>query len=179
VHRASSMTNPLRMKRWSPYMVGAALGALSWFAFGTVDKHLAITLQFEHLASILTGLFAPAADKGKSPSISWELMLIVGVFLGAFLSSRLSKDRDEERSVPTLWQKRFGSSSALRFLAAFLGGAIMVFGARLAGGCTSGHGISGTLQLAVSSFSFITLAFVTAVTTALVLYGKEGRRHVG
>ena len=54
----------------------------------------------------------------------------------------------------------------------------MVLGARIAGGCTSGHGISGTLQLAVQSWSFIGLAFLVAVVTAFLLFGKEGRDHV-
>ena len=52
----------------------------------------------------------------------------------------------------------------------------MVLGARIAGGCTSGHGISGTLQLAVQSWTFIVLAFAAAVATAFLLFGKEGRR---
>ena len=54
----------------------------------------------------------------------------------------------------------------------------MVFGARLAGGCTSGHGISGDLQLAVTSWVFITVAFAAAITTAFLIYGREGRNHV-
>ena len=60
---------------------------------------------------------------------------------------------------------------------AFAGGALMMFGARLARGCTSGHGITGALQLAVSSWIFVGLAFAVAAVTALTLYGREGR-HV-
>ena len=54
----------------------------------------------------------------------------------------------------------------------------MMFGARVAQGCTSGHAISGTLQLAVSSWVFALVIFPVAVVTAFLLYGKEGRRHV-
>jgi uncharacterized protein len=54
----------------------------------------------------------------------------------------------------------------------------MVLGARIAGGCTSGHGISGTLQLAVQSWLFISVTFVAAITTAFLIFGKEGRNHV-
>jgi uncharacterized membrane protein YedE/YeeE len=61
---------------------------------------------------------------------------------------------------------------------AFLSGGLMMFGARLAQGCTSGHGISGTLQLAVSSWIFIIVAFTVGTITTLLLYGKEGARHV-
>jgi uncharacterized protein len=182
------MSNPFKLKSWSPYVVGALLGVLSWFAFGTVDKHLAVTLQFEHAAAMAQQALVPEAEhtnpyfavraaEGKSPKVSWEMMLLVGVFVGSLLSSRLSGDRSRIQ-VPPLWRWRFGDNKAKRFTFAFLGGALMVFGARLAGGCTSGHGISGTLQLAVSSWIFILLAFAVAVATAFILFGPEGRRHV-
>ncbi|MGK2925471.1 MAG: YeeE/YedE thiosulfate transporter family protein, partial [Lysobacterales bacterium] len=54
--------------------------------------------------------------------------------------------------VPPLREHRFGPDLALRLGMAFVGGAILAYGARLAGGCTSGHGISGALQLSVSSW---------------------------
>jgi uncharacterized membrane protein YedE/YeeE len=111
------------------------------------------------------------------PKVGWYLMLLLGVFLGAMLSSWLSDDRSNI-AVPPLWRWRFGESRSKRFAAAFIGGAVMVLGARIAGGCTSGHGISGTLQLAVQSWLFIALAFAVAVGTAFLLFGKEGRNHV-
>jgi hypothetical protein len=46
------MVNPFTMKSWSPYVVGVGIGALSWFAFGIANRHLAITLQFEHAAAL-------------------------------------------------------------------------------------------------------------------------------
>jgi hypothetical protein len=46
VHEGGAiMANPVTMKSWSPYVVGAGIGILSWFAFATADKHLAITLH--------------------------------------------------------------------------------------------------------------------------------------
>ena len=182
------MTNPFTMKSWSPYVVGIGIGVLSWFAFATADKHLAITLQYEHIAAMAQMILAPEAaatnryyaaraQAGLEPKIGWYLMLLVGVFIGALLSSWLSGDRSRV-SVPPLWRWRFGESTAKRFAAAFVGGAVMVLGARIAGGCTSGHGISGTLQLAVQSWTFIVLAFAAAVATAFLLFGREGRKHV-
>jgi uncharacterized membrane protein YedE/YeeE len=99
------------------------------------------------------------------------------VFIGGMLSSWLSGDRATTK-IPLLWQWRFGGSSSTRFVFAFIGGAVMIFGARLAGGCTSGHGISGTLQLAVSSWMFITVAFASAISAAFLMYGTEGRQYV-
>lgn len=182
------MANPLTMKSWSPYVVGIGIGVLSWFAFATANKHLAITLQYEHLAAMAQKALAPEtasnnhyytvrAMAGLEPKVGWYLMLLVGVFLGSLFSSWLSGDRSRI-SVPSLWRWRFGESQLKRFAAAFVGGAVMVLGARIAGGCTSGHGISGTLQLAVQSWLFIGLAFAAAVATAFAIFGTEGRSHV-
>jgi uncharacterized membrane protein YedE/YeeE len=182
------MTSALRRTSWSPYIVGLGLGLLSCAAFATANKHLAITLQLEHAAALVQQVAAPQAAQsnpyfdvravqGKSPAITWEMTLLVGVFFGALLSARLSGDRSQS-AVPLLWARRFGDATARRFAFAFMGAALMVFGARLAGGCTSGHGISGTLQLAVSSWVFISLAFATAVATAFAMYGRAGRSDV-
>lgn len=182
------MTNPFTMKSWSPYVVGIGIGVLSWFAFFSANKHLAITLQYEHLAALVqlsaapqaaetNGYYAARAAEGLQPRVDWYLTLLVGVFLGGLLSSWLSGNRAKV-VVPPLWHWRFGGSKVKRFCAAFLGGAIMVFGARVAGGCTSGHGISGALQLAAQSWTFILLAFAVAIATALALFGREGRNHV-
>ena len=182
------MANPFKAKSWSPYVVGVGIGVLSWFAFATANKHLAITLQYEHIAAMIQMAITPdvvesnryyavRAAAGLEPKVGWYLMLLVGVFLGAMFSSWLSNDRSKI-TVPPLWRWRFGNSTAKRFAAAFAGGLLMVLGARIAGGCTSGHGISGTLQLAVQSWLFVGIAFAAAVATAFLVFGGEGRKHV-
>lgn len=182
------MSNPFTLKSWSPYVVGAAIGALSWFAFATADKPIGITTAFEHTAALAGQAALPEGEgvkaygaakekEGQPPKIGWEWMLVLGVFAGAALSSALSGDRTAMK-VPQLWEWRFGPSVPKRFVAAFLGGALMIFGARLAGGCTSGHGISGALQLAVSSWVFVAVLFATGIATAFLLFGKEGAGHV-
>ena len=69
-----------------------------------------------------------------------------------------------------LWEDRFGADVALRLVVAFVGGAVMAYGARLAGGCTSGHGISGALQLSVSSWIALGCFFAGAVAVSTLLY---------
>lgn len=172
----------LRAKSWSPFAVGVGIGLLSWFCFATVGRGLGITTAFEYAAALgISGLLPEALGQNayfreENPAIDWESMLVVGVFVGSALSSWRSRDR-KHATVPGLWRRRFGHSVLLRMSAAFLGGAVMMFGARLARGCTSGHGITGALQLAVSSWIFITLAFVTAALAALLMFGR--RAHLG
>jgi uncharacterized membrane protein YedE/YeeE len=69
--------------------------------------------------------------------------------------------------------ERFGPSVMKRFVAAFLGGVVIMYGARLAGGCTSGHGISGGLQLALSSWLFLAVMFSTGLGVTAVLFRKR------
>lgn len=182
------MANPLTMKSWSPYVVGIGIGLLSWFAFAVAGQPLGISTAFEHTAALAekalvpqaeqtNAYFARKAEAGKPPKIGLGWMLVLGVFIGALLSSRLSGDRSSE-AVPAMWRERFGGSVPLRLTAAFFAGALMLFGARLADGCTSGHGISGSLQLAVSSWVFTAVFFTAATVTALALYGRKESSHV-
>jgi len=169
----------LRNRSWSPYLVGALIGILSWFAFATADHPLGITTAFENTAALTTGGGPPAfaehrAQEGKPARIDWEWMLVVGVFVGAFASSSLSGDRTRQ-AVPPLWRQRFGSSPGLRLGVAFLAGAVMMLGARIAGGCTSGHAISGNLQLSVASLIFTAVFFPVAIFTAWVMYRSRHR----
>jgi uncharacterized membrane protein YedE/YeeE len=60
---------------------------------------------------------------------------------------------------------------------AFAGGFIVLFGARLAGGCTSGHMMSGMMQTAVSGYIFAAAAFAAAIPVAILLYGKGGNEQ--
>ncbi|WP_418316979.1 YeeE/YedE thiosulfate transporter family protein [Piscinibacter sakaiensis] len=177
--------NVFKRVSWSPYVVGALIGVLSWFTFASVDRPLGITTAFEYTAALAVQSAAPAieashawfAEPDKDPKIDWEWMLVVGVFLGAWLSARLSGDRPERPQVPALWAERFGDGKGRRYAAAFVGGMLLMLGARFAQGCTSGHGISGTLQLAVSSFIFVAVFAAASIAAASAIY-RHGGDHV-
>ena len=177
------MNNPLKRRSWSPFVVGALIGVLSWFSFAMADRPLGISTAFETTAAAVVEAAVPAMAESnrffgdKPVEFGWGWALVVGVFLGALLSARLSGDHDEA-AVPALWRERFGASPALRYAGAFVGGLLMLFGARVAGGCTSGHGISGTLQLAASGWLFVMVAFPVGILTAFLVFGTKGRAHV-
>lgn len=187
-------TNPLlavvTAKRWNPYVVGVGIGVLSCVSILTMGKALGTSSSFVHAAGFAVGAVAPGRVFGddasayfakeiseKTPMFDWQVMLVVGVFLGALLASRLSGAHTPE-TVPGLWAWRFGPSKVVRYVSAFFAGAIMLFGARMAGGCTSGHAISGGLQLALSSWVFIAAMFSSGIATAFLMFGPGGRAHV-
>ena len=74
--------------------------------------------------------------------------------------------------VPEVHEKQFGKSRNLRLVLTFVGGVLVLLGARLAGGCTSGHMMSGMMQTSVSGYLFAVGAFIAAVPTAILLYRK-------
>jgi uncharacterized membrane protein YedE/YeeE len=89
----------------------------------------------------------------------------VGAFISAGLSSQL-----RAQWVPDLWATTFGQAPLPRLIVAFIGGILMGVGSRWAGGCTSGHGISGTLQLALSSWLAAICFFISGIVTALLIF---------
>jgi hypothetical protein len=180
------MQNLLRRPRWSPYVVGAAIGVLSWCTFLFMDAALGTSTTFVRAAGALESVAAPEHVRDNpyfakvlvgAPAFDWQVALVVAMLLGAFLAARLAGSRRRER-VPALWAARFGPSVTRRYLAAFAGGAILLYGARLADGCTSGHAISGGLQLALSSWTFTAALFAAGIATAFALYGKGARHRV-
>lgn len=163
---------------WKPYMVGAGIGVLSWIAFAVVKDPLGVTTAYSRIASLvakpLIGAEAVANNSyWKSMPLSWDygVWFLIGLPLGAFLSSLLAGTFKVEL-VPEVWRERFGGSVAKRFVAAFLGGIVIMYGARLAGGCTSGHGISGGLQLALSSWVFLIVMFATGLAVSALIFRK-------
>lgn len=184
------MNQFLKKDRWSPYLVGAGIGMLSWITFAWMNKALGVSTTMVRAAGAIEKTVAKSHVESNAyfvkylgtaaepkPVFEWQFALVVMLFFGALLAAKLAGSRFEEQ-VPSLWAWRFGPSKWIRYIAAFLGGVILLFGARLAGGCTSGHGISGGLQLAVSSWAFFLSMFVSGVITAFVLFGKGGRDHV-
>ncbi|ADL19156.1 Predicted transporter component [Acidilobus saccharovorans 345-15] len=107
--------------------------------------------------------------------IGWEPFSDLGTFLGALISSLFVTRRfmGYRRQVPTLWARRFGDSEAKRALGSFFGAYLVLFGARMANGCASGHILSGNTQMAISSFVFMIFVLIGAWIT---LYGVLGLR---
>ena len=93
---------------------------------------------------------------------------LVALF-GALVSALVSRTFRIE-TVPSVWRERFGGSVAKRMVAAFVGGALAMYGARMAGGCTSGNGISQGLQLAVVGWTFLAVMFVSGLATTFILF---------
>lgn len=170
----------LEQARWSPHAVGIGIGILSWLAFVLSDRPIGCSTAFTRSSGMLERLLRGTKTMERPyyrsfpPHVDWEWMLVAGAFVGAFLSARLSGSFAVS-VVPATWAASFGGLPLPRLAVALAGGVIMGFGARWAGGCTSGHGISGTMQLAVSGWIAAAGFFAGGILTATLLFRILGR----
>ncbi|PIQ25235.1 MAG: transporter [Bacteroidetes bacterium CG18_big_fil_WC_8_21_14_2_50_41_14] len=103
----------------------------------------------------------------------WELIFLAGAFISGLVLSLMRKDF-KLRLIHENWKKYKGMVVFDRIIWAFVGGFILIFGARMAGGCTSGHILSGGMQLAASSLIFAAFVFAGLLITGKLFY-KMGK----
>lgn len=156
---------------WNPYLAGIALGIALFATFFVTGHGLGVTgattsITAVTVASVAPGVIAPHdylaayAGAGLNHWIVWEVIgVAIGGLAGSMLGRRFAPQIDGPPRV----------TSAVRMILAVLGGAISGFGARLAMGCTSGMGLSGSAPLAAAGFLFLIGFFVAGVTAGLLL----------
>lgn len=161
---------------WSPYIVGFLIGVLTWLTFGFSSKPVGASSSYASLAGMIGKLISKEHTMAleyfriNPPNVNWEFVFVGFAIMGSFFAA-ITGNEFEIRWVPELWAKTFGENSGFSYgVMAFYGGILMAFGARLAGGCTSGHGISGTLQLSVASWVTVVCFFLSGVLFVRLIY---------
>ena len=163
-------------KGWNPYIAGALTGLLLVFSVWFTGKYVGASTTFVRTAGLIEKVFN--AERVATieyfikevPKIDWQWMFVVGIFFGSLIAAATSKTF-RWQALPSMWESRFGPDKTTRAATAFIGGTIAMFGARLADGCPSGHGLSGSLQLAVSGYVALLCFFIGGVIVARILYG--------
>jgi hypothetical protein len=124
---------------WSPYLAGALSGVVLILSVWMAGKFFGASTSFVRSAGLIEKLFNPervsqiAYFKSKVPKIEWQWMFVVGILLGSLISS-ITSASFRWQALPDMWESRFGPSRTKRAIIAFLGAAVAMFGARLAGG---------------------------------------------
>lgn len=163
-------------RAWSPYAAGILIGLLQAPALLLIDTALGTSSSYVTIGGLLAGLVDPALLQigyvarhvAATNKNWWQVALVAGIAIGAFVSMRMG--RTARPPVSPVWTRALGTRSpAVRYLVAFVGGFVMLFGARLADGCTTGHGISGTAELAVGSIIAVTSMFAGGIATATLV----------
>lgn len=160
----------------SPYLIGAAIGLLNIVAFAAFRKGIGVSGAYESSAALVARRVAPDAAhvndyvkaRKEPPKFNWESWLVLGTILGGLAAARSLGGRDA-----AVVDDFAGAEPKRSALASAAGGAMLMFGARMADGCTSGHGLSGTAQGAVSSWLFTPLMF--GVASLLARHARHAR----
>ena len=177
------------------WKTGGLLLGLVFFAAVLLVKPIGVSTQFVILNGIVADALNPdfitRTEEGYTSSnaymaksggkyagnaanpINYSFVFVLAMALGALGSSRLRGGIDRlERAAPAIWRANYGDTPWRRYAVAFFGGFVVLYGARLAGGCTSGHMMSGMMQTALSGYIFAAGAFAAAIPTAMLIYKR-------
>ena len=166
-----------KSKGWNPYISGALSGLVAVLSVWVTGKYFGASTTFVRTTGMLESIFTPERVAKmpyfikELPKLDWQWMFVVGIGVGAFIAAKIFDDFKIQK-IPTMWEQHFGSSLGSRGIFAFVGGTIAMFGARLADGCPSGHGLSGVSQLAVSGIVALVMFFLGGLIGTYFLYGK-------
>lgn len=165
----------LSEKAWSPYLAGILIGLLQIPAFLMIETALGASSSYVTIGGVIASWFDPSIvgidyvvrHVSATAKNWWQVAFVGSVAIGAFLSAWLSGAR--RRSISPIWARALGSASpGKRYAVAFIAGFLMLFGARIADGCTSGHGLSGVAQLAVGSTVAVAAMFTGGIAAAFL-----------
>ena len=171
------------IRSWNPYLLGALAGLVLVASVAVAGQYLGASTTFSRSAAVIENAagvdtsqieyFTTKDGKyGPGSLPNWQFMFVIGVALGSFAISKMTGSF-KHVPVPPMWAEQFGNNPWKRGVAAFVGGAIALFGVRLAGGCPSGHGLSGLSQMAVSGFIALACFFLFGVITAKLVYARR------
>lgn len=154
-----------------PYLGGIFLGLVLFAAFFFTGNGLGASGGMNRLLVVFEDAIFPAhidrtpylismAGGDRNPLESWVVFVTIGTILGGFISGAINgRVKLETVKGPRI-------SIRTRWIMAFVGGAFMGYGARLARGCTSGQALSGGAVLSVGSWAFMLAVFAGAYMLA-------------
>lgn len=156
---------------WHPYLGGLLLGIVLFMSFFLTGNGLGASGGLNRIVVYVEDKIVPEhidrvpyllkmAGGDKNPLDDWIIPMVFGTITGGFISGwRNGRLQIETNKGPQI-------STHKRWAMAFLGGAIMAYGARMARGCTSGQALSGGAVLSVGSWGFMFAVFGGAYALA-------------
>ena len=140
------------------YFAGPALGVLIIVLFALANQPLGASGAYVQTSGML---------RRRDGITMWRVWYFVGMFAGGFLVTQVLRDGTEIRSGYDALREVFPLAVVIPMV--FAGATLLGYGAGLAGGCTSGHGLCGTAQRNKASFAVTATFMATAIATTLVL----------
>lgn len=113
---------------------------------------------------------SPSAGSLRPVPLVTQAALLVSIFLGGLIAAVTSGRFQLRFDMGPGFKDLVTADSAAMVGLLFLGGVLVGFGTRLAGGCSSGHGLSGCGRLRPVSIVATAVFFGTAVAVSFLLW---------
>jgi uncharacterized membrane protein YedE/YeeE len=163
---------PRKLTWWQGGILMSLVVLFTFSIFGA-NRPLGCSTSIPYISSEVFNLKEYEYSNKVVNSGAWQVVLLTGALIGGFFTSIFLTKSFSFKFIPSLWRERKNSSITSRFLWSFIGGFLLVFGARLAGGCTSGHLLSGVPQTAVSAFIFAVVTIGAVLVTGHFFYRRD------
>lgn len=154
-----------------PVGVSTQFSVLSGIVYDSVDKDI-ITVD----NSAENGYYSKvdyynrnggAIAKDIREPFNYEFIFVLAIPLGSFIGYLLLKNKNN--NVKNTCESCNNKNKLKEYILSFVGGFILLFGARIADGCTSGHMMSGIMQGSISGYVFAAFVFMSAIPTAILI----------
>jgi uncharacterized membrane protein YedE/YeeE len=145
------------------YITGPALGVLVVGLFLVANQPLGASGAYVQTMK---------AARRDTDTVGWRVWYFGGIFVGGLLATVLGRGFEWRRGYDAM--SAAGWSPGVMAVVVFLAAIIMGYGARMAGGCTSGHGICGTAQRSPASWATTATFVGTAIVVTFILTSLTG-----
>ena len=140
------------------FIVGPSLGVLIVLFFLVMNQPLGASGAYVHSLKLV---------QRNADVAVWRIWYFLGIFLGGVLTTQILRDTGKVRSGYAAMTEVIQTGPTV--LLVFIGAVVMGYGAKVAGGCTSGHGMCGTSQRSVASMVATGTFMTTAILTTLLV----------
>ncbi len=142
------------------YVLGPLLGLVVLGLLITINERFGVLGGYSNVVERVTR---------RSPTLGWKGWLLIGVLAGSLVFTVLGGSDAVPHGYGWLTRTFSGAGSVLIGVLLLVAGALIGFGAKTAGGCTSGNGLGGCSAGSTSSFAATATFMGTAIAVSFLI----------
>lgn len=168
-----------------PVGVSTQFSVLSGIIHSSIDRNVITEDSTRNSGYTSTNSYYDKSEGKLAAAIkhplNYDFIFVLSIPLGGYFGYQVLKRKEKnnqiskDRDIKTCSIDDKGKNFFSKYLPSFIGGFLLLFGARMADGCTSGHMMSGMMQGSISGYVFAMSVFLTAIPTAIII--KNIKRH--
>ena len=143
-------------RAWSPVLAGVIIGLLQLPLNGLFGRMIGTSMSY---VALLSQVYQGHAELQANKNNLWQVFMVTGSIVGSYLSSFLYT------GSPNVFDSSIQGASPLL---AFVGGILLLLGAKIMRACTSGHGLSGMALLCIPSIVATCCIFAGGIVTGML-----------